>query len=80
MPATSTFIVIGFSTGARGQLRAAQPKQFKMLDRAIWAAEKAIGRYIGAAVVEQLPDEYAEPKLVKALGRLPAGFEESLAA
>ena len=80
MTATSTFIVIPFSVGARGQLKAAQAQQFKLLDRAVWAAEKAISRYVGAAVIEQLPDEHAEPKLVKAFGRMPAGFEEGLAA
>ncbi len=39
--------------------------------------EKAVEQVLG---LEQLPDEFAEPKLVTPVGELPAGFEESLAA
>ena len=77
---TSTFILIPFVNGARGQLKPGTTQSFKTLDRAAAAAERSADRFIGVAVLEQLPDEFAEPKLVKALGRLPAGFEEGLAA
>ncbi len=80
MPATSAFIVISFSQGPRGQLKTGPKQEFKLLDKAVAMAERLMGRFLGVAVLEQLPDEFAEPKLVKALGRLPAGFEESLAA
>ncbi len=80
MSSTPTFIVVGFSRGARGQLKAGTPQQFKVLEKAAAAAERLIGRHVGAAVLEQMADEFAEPKLVRAVGELPAGFEESLAA
>ena len=80
MPSTPPFIVIGFSRGPRGQLRADPPQQFKVVERAEDAAERLLSRCVGAAVLEQPVDEFAEPKLVTALGELPAGFEESLAA
>ncbi len=80
MPSTPTFIVIGFSRGARGQLKADPPQQFKVVAKAEGAADRLLTRCVRAAVLEQLLDEFAEPKLVKAIGELPAGFEESLAA
>ncbi len=80
MSSTPTFIVVGFTRGARGQLKAGQPQQFKAVERAVAAADRLLGRHVGAAVLEQMPDEFAEPKLVRSVGELPAGFEESLAA
>ena len=80
MPATSTFIVISFAPDRRRQLKPSLPQQFKLLDRAVAYAERQLGRAVGSAVVEQLPDEYAEPKLVKAFGHLPDGFADALAA
>ena len=79
-PSTPTFIVVGFLPGVRGQLKAGSPQQFKAAEKALAAADRLLGRYARAAVLEQLPDEFAEPRLVKAVGELPAGFEESLAA
>ena len=80
MSSTPTFIVVAFSRGARGALKAGQPQQFKVLEKAKAAADRLLGRYVGAAVLEQMADEFAEPKLVWSKGDLPAGFEESLAA
>ncbi len=80
MPSTSTFIVITFAPDRRQQLRAAPAQQFKLLDRAVAQAERAIGRAVGSVVLEQLPDEHAEPRLIKTFGRLPDAFAESLAA
>ena len=51
-----------------------------MVEKANAAADRLLSRCIGAAVLEQMADEFAEPKLVKSVGELPAGFEESLAA
>ena len=80
MPATSTFIVISFAPNRRQQLQPSPAQQFKVLDRAVAQAERAIGRAVGSVVLEQLPDEFAEPRLIKAFGRLPEGFADSLAA
>ena len=80
MPSTPTFIVVGFTRGARGQLKAGAPQQFKAVEKAIAVADRLVPRCAGAVVLEQLPDEFAEPKLVRSVGELPAGFEESLAA
>ena len=51
-----------------------------MVEKANAAAARLGNRCVGAAVLEQLSDEFAEPKLVKAVGELPAGCVESLAA
>ena len=37
-------------------------------------------RSVGAVVLEQLPDEFAEPRLVKSFGRVLDDLAESLAA
>ena len=80
MAATSTFIVISFAPDRRRQLRASPAQQFKLLDRAVVQAQRAIGRAVGSVVLEQMPDEFAEPRLVKSFGRVLDGFVESLAA
>ena len=80
MSFTPIFIVVGFVRSACGQLKAGSPQQFRAQEKAIAAADHLLGRHAGAVVPEQSADEFGEPRLVKALGDLPAGFEESLAA
>ena len=78
--AASTFIVVPFEPGAGTSLHPAPPVRVRMEASARAVAEQVAPVYAGVAVIEQPPNEFAEPRLVKAIGRVPKAMLKSLAA
>ena len=78
--AKPTFILIAFVPGPRGKPKAGTPQTFRDEAKAIAAADRTALRVQGVVVLEQMEDEFAEPRLVKAIGRVPEEMLESLAA
>ena len=78
--AGATFIVVPFEAGEGTSLHPASPMRVRMEAYARAVAEQVAPVYAGVAVIEQPPNEFAEPRLVKAIGRVPKAMLKSLAA
>ncbi len=81
----TNFIILPFVVAKRGGKLVPCPAQkAKDASRAIAAAERMAGQYAGIVVLEEYSDPeqdiYAEPKLLRAIGRFPEEMIESLAA
>ena len=81
----TTYIILPFIVGKRGGKLVPCPAQkAKDAARAIAAAERMAGQYAGLVVLEEQSDPeqdiYAEPRLLRAIGNVPAEMVESLAA
>ncbi len=78
----TSFIIVPFSTAARGKLTPGIPQTLKDRDRAIRVAEVLALKAEGVIVLEQEADTaadfYAEPKLVLHRGRVPDCLLEQL--
>jgi len=75
-----TFIVVPFVAGGGTSLHPGSPICVRIEAYARAVAEQAAPVYAGVAVIEQPPDEFAEPRLVKTIGRVPEAMLKSLAA
>ncbi len=73
------FIVVPFVADGTS-LHPVSPVRSRFEGYARAVAEQAALTYAGVAVIEQPPDEFAEPRLVEAIGRVPATMLDSLAA
>ena len=83
--ATIQYIILPFVVAKRGnKLVPCPPQKAKDAARAIAAAERMAGQYAGIVVPEEESDPeqdiYAEPRLLRAIGNVPAEMIESLAA
>ena len=78
--AKPTFILITFLPGQRGKAKASTPQTFRDEGKALAAADRIALRVQGVIVLEQTDDEFAEPRLVKAIGAVPEEMLDSLAA
>jgi hypothetical protein len=78
--AGATFIVVPFVAGGGTSLHPVSPTRVRIEAYAQAVAEQVAPIYAGVAVIEQPPDEFAEPRLVKAIGRVPKAMLRSLAA
>lgn len=78
--AEPTFIVVPFVAGRGASLHPGSPVRVRIEAYARAIAKQAAPVYAGIAVIEQPPDEFAEPRLVKTIGRVPEAMLESLAA
>ena len=81
----TNYIILPFVVAKRGgRLVPGIPQKAKDATRAIAAAERMAGRYAGLVVLEESSDPerdiYAEPRLLRAIGNVPAEMIESLAA
>jgi hypothetical protein len=76
----ATFVVIPFIAGRGASLFPASPLRIRTEAYARAIAEEAAPIYAGVAVIEQPFDEFEEPRLVKAIGRIPETMFDSLAA
>src|SRR5262245_33048441 len=83
-PMVTSYIVVPFSTAARGKLAPGVPQNLKDRTRAIRVAELLAREVEGVVVLEQeadvAADFYAEPKLIHHRGQVPAELLEQLAA
>ena len=86
MATTITYIILPF-LGAPGNgdpLRPGTPQRAKDRAKAIAAAERMAGQYAGIVVLEERADPeqdiYAEPELVRLIGRIPDEMASALAA
>jgi hypothetical protein len=75
-----TFIVVPFEAAGGTSLHPASPVRRRMEASARAVADQVALVYAGVAVIEQPPDEFAEPRLIKAIGRVPETMLKSLAA
>ena len=83
--AITTYIILPFGIAKRGgKLVPGTPLKAKDLAKAVAAAERMAGQYAGVVVLEEQSDPeqdiYAEPRLVRAIGRVPDEMIETLAA
>ena len=81
----TTYIILPFVVAKRGgKLVPCPPQKAKDATRAIAAAERMAGQYAGIVVLEECSDPeqdiYAEPRLLRSIGTVPAEMVESLAA
>ena len=81
----TTFIILPFVVAKRGGKLVPCPAQkAKDAGKAVAAAERMAGQYAGIVVLEETSDPeqdiYAEPRLIRAIGNVPAEMLESLAA
>jgi hypothetical protein len=76
----ATFVVIPFIAGRGASLFPASPLRIRTEAYARAVAEEAAPIYAGVAVIEQPSDEFEEPKLIKAIGRIPDMMLDCLAA
>ena len=81
----TTYIILPFVVAKRGnKLVPCPPQKAKDATRAIAAAERMAGQYAGIVVLEEESDPeqdiFAEPRLLRAIGNVPAEMIESLAA
>ena len=79
------YIILPFTIAKRGgKLVAGTRQQAKDQSKAIRAAERMAGQYAGVAVLEERSDPeqdiYAEPRLVRVIGRVPDELVDALAA
>lgn len=79
------FIILPFVVAKRGGKLTACPRQeAKSAEKAIAAAERMAGQVAGVAVLEErfdaAEDIYEEPRLLRAMGEVPAEMIEALAA
>ena len=80
-----TYIILPFVVAKRGdKLVAGTPQKAKDKAKAVVAAERMAGQVAGVVVLEERSDPeqdiFAEPRLVRAIGRVPDEMVESLAA
>ena len=80
-----TYIILPFVVAKRGnKLVPGTPQKLKEEAKAIRAAERMSGQYVGIAVLEERSDPeqdiYAEPRLVRVFGRVPDEMVDALAA
>ena len=85
MAASITYIILPFVVAKRGgKLVPGTPQRAKDKGKAVAAAERMAGQYAGIVVLEEQADPeqdiFAEPRLVRAIGRVPEEMIESLAA
>ena len=81
----TTYIILPFVVAKRGNKLVPCPAQkAKDATRAIAAAERMAEQYAGIVVLEEQSDPeqdiYAEPRLLRAIGNVPADMLENLAA
>ena len=81
----TNYIILPFVVAKRGgKLVPCPPQKAKDATRAIAAAERMAGQYAGLVVLEESSDPeqdiYAEPRLLRSIGNVPAEMIESLAA
>ena len=81
----TTYIILPFVVAKRGgKLVPATPQKTNDRARALAAAERMAGQYAGLVVLEESSepeqDVYAEPKLLRSIGRVPDEMIEALAA
>ena len=81
----TNYIILPFVVAKRGNKLVPCPQQkAKDATRAIAAAERMAGQYAGVVVLEEESDPeqdiFAEPRLLRAIGNVPAEMIESLAA
>ena len=82
---TVRFIILPFVVAKRGGKLLANPRQeAKTAEKAIAAAERMAGQVAGVAVLEETFDAaqniYEEPRLLRAIGQMPAEMIEASAA
>ena len=77
---TNTYIVVPFSPDGLGTLRPGRPQALADCEMAIETARHLLHFDAGVIVLEQAGDEFTEPKLVTAIGRVPEDLVAQLAA
>lgn len=85
MALITTYIILRFVVAKRGgKLLPGTPQRAKDEGKAVAAAERMAGQYAGIVVLEEKADPeqdfFREPRLVRAIGRVPEEMIESLAA
>lgn len=84
MSAITNYIILPFLLDKRGKLKPGTAQKAKDCAKAISAAERMAGQYAGIVVLEEQCDPeqdiFAEPKLIRAIGRVPDEMIEQLAA
>jgi hypothetical protein len=84
MAAITNYIILPFLLDKRGKLKAGTAQKAKDCNKAITAAERMAGQYAGIVVLEEQCDPeqdiFAEPRLIRAIGQVPAEMIEQLAA
>ena len=80
-----TYIILPFVVAKRGdKLVPGTPQRAKDQAKAVVAAERMAGQVAGLVVLEEQSDPeqdiFAEPRLVRVIGRVPDEMVESLAA
>ncbi len=83
--AVVAYIILPFVVAKRGgKLVPGTPQRAKDQAKAVAAAERMAGQYAGVVVLEEQSDPeqdiFAEPRLVRVIGRVPDEMIESLAA
>ena len=81
----TSYIILPFTAAKRGnKLVPGTPQKAKDATRAIAAAERMAGQYVGIAVLQEESDPeqdiYAEPRLLRTFGTIPPEMAEALAA
>ena len=84
MAAVTNYIILPFVNAKRGnKLVPGTPQRAKDSAKAVAAAERMAGQYVGIVVLEEQSDPehlYGEPRLIRVIGRIPDEMAEALAA
>ena len=81
----TNYIILPFVNAKRGnKLVPGTPQRAKDSAKAVAAAERMAGQYVGIVVLEEQADPeqdiYGEPRLIRIIGRIPDEMAEALVA